>query len=186
MKLSITGIVPPDVWRMVILRGILALIFGLLLLVHPERTIVVLLQILGVFCLIEGFLLVIAAIFGHIYEIRWGALLGRGLLSVLAGVMILSHPLVSAVITVSLLAYILGLIAIVFGVMEIIMGLGIRETLSNKWSLIIGGILACILGLLLLFHPFVSAAAAMSITGVVITIVGLGWILLAFRLRKIA
>jgi hypothetical protein len=48
----ITGQSVPDVWRMVLLRGILTTLLGLLILFHPERTIVVLLQVLGIFWLI--------------------------------------------------------------------------------------------------------------------------------------
>lgn len=182
----ITGQSVPDVWRMVLLRGILTTLLGLLILFHPERTIVVLLQVLGVFWLIEGILFVIATIFGHIYEMHWGALFGRGLLSILAGVIIVSHPLISPVVTVSLLAYILGILAIVFGLMELITAVGMREPLSSKWSLMFGGILSCLVGLFLLIHPFVSTAVVMSILGFFIIIVGLGRIGLAFHLRKMS
>lgn len=183
MKLIITGQASPDAWRMVVLQGILTLAVGMLIILHPQRTLVVLLQILGVFWVIEGGLLVIAAAFGHIYEIRWGALLGRGILSILAGVVILSYPLVSATITVSLLASILGLLAIVFGLMEIITALGIRETFSSKWSLMAGGILSGLVGIFLLAQPVLSAAVMMSLVGFLTIAAGLVRMVLALRLR---
>jgi uncharacterized membrane protein HdeD (DUF308 family) len=181
--LMISGQASPDVWRMMVLRGILACLLGSLMIFHPERTIMVLLQILGGFWIIEGILLIIAAFYGHIYEIHRGALFGRGALSLLAGVLIFSHPLVSAVITVSLLTSVLGILAIIFGLMELITGFGIRETFSSKWSLILGGILACIAGVFLLIHPFVSAAMVLSIIGCLTLIAGLLRIVLAVRLR---
>ena len=174
----------PDVWRMMILRGILTCLLGGLILFHPERTIMVLLQILGGFWIIEGILLVIAAIYGRIYEIRRGALFGRGVLSFLAGLLIFSHPLVSAVITVSLLASVLGILAVIFGFMEIITAVGIRERLSSKWSLMLGGVLTCIVGVFLLIHPFVSTAVILSIIGCLTLIAGLIRIVLAVRLRN--
>ena len=185
MKLIITGHASPDAWSMVVLQGMLTLAFGVFIIVYPQRTIVVLLQILGVFWVLEGGLLVIAAAFGHIHAIRWGALLGRGLLSILAGVVILSYPLVSAVITVSRLASILGLLAIVFGLMEVITAVGIRETFSSKWSLMVGGILSCVAGISLLVHPFLSAAVTMSLVGFLTITVGLVRMVLALRLRVV-
>ena len=183
MKLIITGQASPDAWKMVVVQGILTLAVGVFIIVHPQRTIVALLHILGVFWVLEGGLLVIAAAFGHIYEIRWGALLGRGLLSILAGVVILSHPLVSAAITLSRLASILGLLALVFGLMEIITAMGIRETFSSKWSLMVGGILSGLVGVFLLVHPVLSAAVMMSLVGFLTIAAGLVRMVLALRLR---
>ena len=185
MKLIITGQASPDAWRMVVLQGLLTLAFGVFIIVHPQRVILVLLQILGLFWVIEGGLLVIAAAFGHIYNIRWGALLGRGFLSILAGVVVLSYPLVSAMITVSLLAFILGLLAIVFGLMELITAVGIRETFSSKWSLMVGGILSGLVGVFLLVHPFLSAAVTMSLVGFLTITVGLVRMVLALHLRMV-
>lgn len=180
----ISGQASPDVWRMMIVRGVLACLLGGLMLVHPERTIMVLLQILGGFWMIEGTLLVIATLYGRIYEIRGEALFGRGVLSFLGGLLIFGHPLIGAVITVSLLASVLGILAIIFGLMEFITGLGIRETSSSKWSLVLGGALAGIVGLCLLIHPFVSAATILSIIGCFTIIAGLIRIGLAIRLRN--
>ena len=174
----------PNTWWLVLLRGILTCMFGLLVFFHPERTIIVLLQIIGIFWLIEGIFLVIAAMFGHIYEIRWGALLVRGVISTLAGIIVLSHPLISALVTIPMLAYILAFLAIVSGVMELITAVGIRDPFSNKWSAMAGGTLSSLIGIFLLFHPFVSAAVAMSIIGVLIFVVGFGRITLAFYLCK--
>jgi uncharacterized membrane protein HdeD (DUF308 family) len=185
MKLIITGQASPDAWRMVVLQGMLTLAFGVFIIVYPQRTIVVLLHILGVFWVLEGGLLVIAAAFGHMYAIRWGALLGRGLLSILAGVVILSYPLVSAMITVARLASILGLLAIVFGLMEMITAMGIRETFSSKWSLMVGGILSGLVGVFLLIHPFLSAAVTISLVGFLTITVGLVRMVLALRLRVV-
>lgn len=77
--------------------------------------------------------------------------------------LILSNPLVSATITVSLMAFILGLLAIVFGLMEVITAVGIRETSSSKCSLMVGGILPGLVGIFLLAPPFLSAAVTMSL-----------------------
>jgi uncharacterized membrane protein HdeD (DUF308 family) len=185
MKLIITGQASPDAWKMVVLQGVLTFAVGMFIIVHPQRTIVALLQILGVYWVLEGALLVIAAAFGHIYAIRWGALLGRGCLSILAGMLILSHPLVSATITVSLMAFILGLLAIVFGLMEVITAVGIHETFSSKWSLMVGGILSGLVGVFLLVQPFLSAAVIMSLVGFLTIAAGLVRMVLALHLRVV-
>jgi uncharacterized membrane protein HdeD (DUF308 family) len=49
-----------QIYALVLLRGILSFIFGLLVLFHPQRTLLILLQLVGTFCLIEGVFLVIA------------------------------------------------------------------------------------------------------------------------------
>lgn len=80
----------PGTWWLVFLRGILTCMFGVLVFFHPQRTIIILLQLIGIFWLIEGIFLVIAEMFGHIYEIRRGTLLVRGAISILAGMIVLS------------------------------------------------------------------------------------------------
>jgi uncharacterized membrane protein HdeD (DUF308 family) len=142
------------------------------------------LQLIGIFWLIEGIFLVIAEMFDHIYEIRWGTLLVHGVISILAGMLVLGHPLISAFVTITMLAYILAFLAIVSGVMELITAMGIRESSSNKWSAMAEGVLSCLIGMFLLFHPFVSAAVAMSIIGVLVFVVGLGRLILAFYLHR--
>jgi hypothetical protein len=79
----------------------------------------------------------------------------------------------------------LGLLAMVFGLMEIITAVGIRETFSSKWSLMVGGILSALVGVFLLVHPFLSAAVMMSLVGFLTIIVGLVRMVLALRLRVV-
>ena len=173
-----------DVWWIALLRGIFAVIFGLIALGYPGKTILLLVQIMGIFWFINGIFIVIAAIFGRIYAVKWWVLLLRGLLDILIGAVVLSHPLISAKVTVGLLVYIFAFVALAAGIMEIVMAIRARKEIEHKWSVIFGGVFSCLFGLLLLSRPLMSAAVLMIIIGGVAVIFGVSWIVFALNLRK--
>ena len=73
------------IWWIVLLRGVFALFFGIIAMASPGKTILLLVQIMGAFWLMNGFFIIIAAIFGRIYAIKWWVLLLRALLDIVIG-----------------------------------------------------------------------------------------------------
>src|SRR3712207_6334799 len=88
---------PRASWWVVLLEGIFSLLIGIFLLTAPGATVVILTRALGWFWLISG-LLSIAWIFTRDTGVHWGWLLLNGVLGILAGLAVLEHPLLAAVL----------------------------------------------------------------------------------------
>ena len=175
-----------SVWWLVLLRGIFALLFGLIALGYPGKTILLLVQIMGAFFVFNGIFIMIAAIFGRIYAVKWWVLLLRGLLDIVIGAVVLGHPLISALVTVGFLVYLFAIVAIISGLMEIVMAIRSWKQIENRWSVMFGGIFSCLFGLLLFSRPLLSATVLMIIIGILAVIFGISWIMFSLNLRKAA
>jgi uncharacterized membrane protein HdeD (DUF308 family) len=89
------------------LKAILSLIFGLFLISEPVITSVFLVTVLGFYLLIRGFSSIIQIFVGG-SGVHWGWLLLSGILGIIAGLLVLRHPLISTVIVANLIVIIVG------------------------------------------------------------------------------
>jgi uncharacterized membrane protein HdeD (DUF308 family) len=164
-------------WWVVGLRGLAAIVFGILAIALPGMTLAVLILLFGAYALIDGILDIFHAF-------RGGAshrilLLVEGIVGVLAGLAAFFWPGLTALV----LLYIIAFWAIVTGVLEIIEAIRLRRVISNEWALIIGGILSVLFGILLVAMPGTGALALVLIIGVYAIIFGIALLGLAWRLR---
>src|SRR4029079_10361847 len=118
-------------WWLLLLRGIAAIIFGLLAFAWPGLTLVTLILFYGAFALVDGALAVVAAITGGVPGSRW-CLAVVGLLGIAAGLVTFMMPGLTAVL---LLLFIAGW-AIATGVFQIIGAIKLRKEIDNEWLLI--------------------------------------------------
>src|SRR4051812_5971547 len=100
-------------WWLVLLEGIFAAILGLFLLIEPAATLIFLVQVLGFYLLIEGILRIVSI---FLDTSLWGLKLGIGVLGILAGIVVLNHPLLSALAIPTYIVYVVGFLALVEGV----------------------------------------------------------------------
>ena len=108
-------------WGLVLLQGIVSIIFGLLLLLAPQMTIPVIVIFLGAYWLIMGVIAIIG-IFAGYSRAHWGWALFSGILGIIAGILILGHPLTATVILPAVLVIIIACMGIVMGIVAIIQG----------------------------------------------------------------
>jgi uncharacterized membrane protein HdeD (DUF308 family) len=128
-------------WRLVLIEGILAIITGLYLLYAPVSTPILLMKILGIFWLAVGIVSVLGALVFS--ENRLWKLLS-GILSIIAGIVLLIYPVYSPFV-------VLGLLVIFIGVWAITGSERIASSFRGEgWGTGIFGIITIILGLLLL------------------------------------
>lgn len=138
-------------WWVVFLEGVIAILVGLFLIYSPAVTTIFLVQILGIFWLAGGILSVLGAfIFSGS---RLWKLLG-GVLSIIAGILILTYPIYSPLVVLTLFVIFIGVWAIITGAVRLIGGLK-----GEGWGTGILGILTIILGLLLLTNTLAGALA---------------------------
>jgi len=136
-------------WWIILIQGILSIIIGLLFLLSPGMTILVLVQFLGIYWLVGGVLSLVSI---FVNRRLWGWKLFAGLISVLAGISVIQHPLWSAIFLPTVLLVILGIQGIFYGsayIIQAFRGLG--------WGKAILGVISILLGIVLLTYPLFSA-----------------------------
>jgi uncharacterized membrane protein HdeD (DUF308 family) len=166
-------------WWMLLLRGIAAIIFGVLALAWPGLTLLTLIQFYGVFVLVDGALSIIAAIAGGAPAPRWWLAI-VGLLGIAAGLLTFTMPGLTALV---LLYFIAGW-AIATGVFQIIGAINLRKEIDNEWYLILGGIVSVLFGVGVMMAPGAGALALLWVIGIYAVFMGVMFIALAFRLKK--
>ncbi len=166
------------VWWAFFVRGLAAILFGVLALVWPAATLQVLVIFFGAFVLVNGIFLVIKAISSwKLRDDRWLLLL-EGLLSVGIGVMTFVAPQVTAV---ALLFYIAAW-SLAAGIIEIVLAIRLRKEISGEIWWILSGIASIILAVLLMLFPGPGALGVLWLISTYAIVVGVLLVILAFRL----
>lgn len=162
-------------WWLVLINGIAALIIGIFLITSPGATTVVLVQFLGIYWLVSGIFQIIAI---FIDQTAWGWKLFAGILGILAGIMVLNHPLWSTVLVPSVLIIILGVQGVIFGILGLI-----QAFQGAGWGAGIMGAVSILFGVVLLFNPLLGAAALPWVLGIFGIVGGIAGIIAAFKLK---
>ncbi|AGF98593.1 hypothetical protein MmTuc01_3339 [Methanosarcina mazei Tuc01] len=149
--------VPQELWWSVLLEGIIAIIVGIFLLYEPIATTILLIQILAIFWLVEGIFCLIPLVFTK--DGKWKLL--SGILSIIAGAVILMYPVISPYIVLRLLIIFIGILALVNGAVIITSALK-----GGGWGTGILGALTIVLGLLLLTNSLAGIIILPWIFGV--------------------
>ena len=167
-------------WWILALRGLAAIVFGILTFVAPIATIAVLVLFWGAYALVDGVFAIIAAFKGpNTNGFPWWVLL-MGVVAVLAGVYAFMAPALTAIA----LVYVIGVFAVVRGVAEIATAIRLRKEIDNEWMLIAAGALSLVFGLFLLLFPGAGALALIVYIGVMAIVIGVVEVMLALRLRS--
>ena len=163
-------------WWTLVLRGVVAVLFGLAALFWPGKTLFVLILFFGAYTLVDG----IFAIVGGIMDSsrRW-LLLIEGVLGVVAGLILLARPDLGALV----LLYVIAIWAIVTGVMEVLAAISLRREIDNEWLLILGGALSVIFGVILAVLPGAGLLSLTWLIGAYALVFGVAFIVLGFRVR---
>lgn len=143
-------------WWAITLRGVLAVCFGIATWAMPTMTLLVLIVAFGVYAIADGVFALVGAMRRTHPERRSRWLVLEGLLSILAGVIALAVPGLTALAAL----YLIALRAIMTGVLAIIAAVRMRARVRGEWLLGAGGALAILFGVLAIVYP---AAGALSI-----------------------
>lgn len=166
-------------WGWVLLRGIVALLFGVLTLLNPAVTLAVLVLWFGAYALVDGVSAIVSAIAHRHGEPHWVALLIGGVVSIAAGLVTLAMPGLTALV----LLYVIAAWAVVRGASEIATAIRLRRVLRGEWLLALAGALSVAFGVVLFLRPGAGALAVVVWIGAYALVLGILLIALAFRLR---
>lgn len=166
-------------WWLLLLRGVIAILFGLLVWFQPGVSLVALVLLFGAYTLADGILGIWTAIAGRAEHEHWWVLLLWGLIGVGVGILTFLVPGVTAL---ALLFYI-AIWAIATGVLEVVAAVRLRKEMTGEWRLILGGLASVVFGVLLMAQPAVGALALLWLIGAYGVVFGVLLVLLAFKAR---
>ena len=166
-------------WWVVLLRGICAVVFGILAFVWPGLTLLSLVLLYGAYALVDGLLSIACGVAGSAAPRSWWVMMTVGLLGVAAGIVTFLYPGITAVVLLVIIAF----AAIGRGVFEIAAGIRLRKEIEGEFWLILGGVLSLVFGVFLLLRPGVGALAVVWLIGAYAIVFGIVAMMLSFRLR---
>jgi len=156
-------------WGSLAVRGIAAVLFGLAALIWPGLTLAVLIILYGAYALVDGVFAIVAGLRAGSGTRRW-LLLAEGALGILAGLIAVFWPGVSAVV----LLYIIAFWAILGGLLRIV---------GDEWTMALSGVLWVLLGIVLFALPGAGLLSLAWLIGIFALGAGITLIALALRVR---
>ena len=165
-------------WWVIALRGLAAVLFGVLAFVWPGMTLAVLVLLFGAYALVDGILAIVVAVRGGTDHRLFVGL--EGVVGVLAGLATFVFPGLTALV----LLYIIAFWAVLTGVLEVVAAVRLRQAITNEWGLIIGGILSVLFGIVLIAAPGPGALAVVFVIGAYAVLFGVTLLMLSWRLRS--
>jgi len=167
-----------DWWHFAV-RGVLAIIFGIMTLIWPGLTITALVLLFGAFALVDGIFTMATGIESRKYFKQWWALLLEGL----TGIVIAALTFVWPDITALVLLYFIAVWAIFTGIFEIMAAIELRNVIVGESVMILYGLLSIVLGVLLFAFPQAGAVSLAWAIGFYAIVAGIMEIVVAVRLR---
>ncbi len=165
-------------WWAVALRGVFAILFGIIALLVPGATILSLVLFFSAYMLVDGVFAIVSAMRAAAHHERWGLLVLEGACDIAAGAIALVWP----GITVLTFVFLSAAWAIISG--GLMLGAAFRLTKHyGRWWLALGGIVSIVFGVLLAIAPVIGAVVLTWWLGAYAFAFGIALLVLAFRLR---
>jgi len=169
-------------WTSVLARGLIGLAFGIVLLAWPGATVFAAIIVFGAFAIVTGLFGAIAAVGGRREREHWVWSLVGGILSVVVGIIALAYPGETA----RVLLFLIAALAIVWGVSDIMLAVGVRGQLSG-WGrvfLVLAGIIAVVFGIYAFANPGEGALAILWLIGIFWVAWGVLLTIVSFAIRS--
>ncbi len=168
-----------DNWWVALLRGIAAILFGLMALIWPGLTVYALLIVFGAYAVFDGVMAIIVGFQRKSDDDSWWSWALDGFLSIVIGLMALFWPEATA------LAFVIWMAAwaVVAGIFRIIAAIRLRKEIEGEWALGLSGLLMVIWGVLMALIPAAGLLSLAWLIGVFTLLIGGVMVVLSFRLR---
>ena len=169
------------VWWLMLLRGVLAVVFGLYALFAPAAALLALVYVYGFYALFDGITALVAGV-RHRRAGHWAWQLAQGVVSLVAGLVVLLWPGPTALALVLVVA----VWSIVRGVAETVEAFAARRQGASWVWPALGGVAAHLFGVVLIASPAAGALVLLWIIGLTVLVLGVGYVVWALRLRAAA
>lgn len=170
-----------------LIQGILTLLLGWFLLLKPVVTVLALVQVMGLFWVISGIISVARAFMQKDKSSGWGWTVVSGVIGIIAGMIVLNNQLFAAVLTPTLLLYMIAVSFMFDGIIKMIWGKRSLDSMGyeRSWGSFLVGVFYLLLGVSLIAMPLISGIAILVLTaGWLATFSGILLIVAAFQIRK--
>ena len=170
-------------WWVLALRGLVALLFGILALLWPGVTLIFLVALFAAYAIVSG-VVALAGALRNRSDRGWWLALVLGLVSVAAGILAIFYPGITALA----LVIVMGVNAVLSGVLEIAMAVRLRREIEGKgeWLLGLAGLVSILFGAFVLAFPGPGALALVWLVALHAMTIGILLLIAAFRLRASA
>ena len=168
-------------WWAVLLRGIVAIVFGALAFAWPGVTVGTLVLLFGFYALVDGVFSLFTAIGGRRHrEDRWWLAL-EGIVGIWAGIVTLRAPALTALV----LVFFISIWAMATGFLRIAAAVRLRQEISGEIWLVLSGVLSVLFALMLMMRPAVGAIGLVWVIAGYALVLGLFQVMLGFELRGV-
>lgn len=167
-------------WWSFVLRGVLAILFGILAFTLPGLTLLGLVILFGAYSISDGVFNIVGAFQVEHGQSRWWILLIEGVVGIAAGIVAFVWPGLTALA----LLYVIAAWAVVTGVLEIATAIRLRRHIRGEWLMALAGLLSIVFGVLIAIRPGVGALAVVWWIGAYAIAFGALLIALGIRVRQ--
>jgi uncharacterized membrane protein HdeD (DUF308 family) len=168
-------------WWVLVVRGVLAVVFGILAFVWPGATVGALVILFGAFMFVDGVFALVAAWRRAEQRTSWWTVLLEGLAGIAIGIITFVWPEVTAFA----LLYLIAAWAFVTGVLEIFAAIRLRKEIRGELILGLIGVASIVFAVLVVLFPGEGAVAIVWAIGAYATVFGILLIVLGLRLRRV-
>ena len=165
-------------WWLVLLWGLLSLIIGIMFLITPGITTLILITFLGAYWLVGGLFTLGSLV---VDKTNMGLKIFLSVVNILAGLVILLYPLFSTVFILSFFAIFVGFWGCFIGVAHLYQAFSTKDAGNG-----VLGVISLIFGIIILIFPLLAAELIPLIVGVFAIVSGVGAVIAAFQVKKIS
>ncbi|WP_323005755.1 HdeD family acid-resistance protein [Pseudorhodobacter sp.] len=168
-------------WWIFLLRGVSAIVFGIMAFAWPTLTLSALVMLFGAYVLVDGIVGLIDAARNRDRMTRVWPLVFEAAFGIVVGLLTLLLP----GLTLLVLLMVIAAWAVVGGMLRIVLAFKIRHEITGEWFLIVGGMVSILFGVLLSALPQVGLVTLAWVIGIFAMAVGTLFLALALRLRNL-
>src|SRR5215813_1244689 len=166
-------------WGWIALRGVLAILFGVVALASPASAFAAIVLLFGAYAFVDG-VFALVALFRGAGRDRFWVLVLEAVVGIGIGVLTIARPATTALV----LLYYVGIWAILTGIFELAAAIRLRKEITGEFWLGLAGVLSIAFGILLFVIPGPGSLAIAIWVGAYALIFGVMLEFLAFRLRR--
>lgn len=169
-------------WWLLLLRGLLAVAFGVLLFTRPSISVAILITFFGAYSLVDGVFSAYSAISQRSQHEHWVLMLVGGLCGIAIGLITFYSPGITAIV----LLFYIAIWSIIIGVSQIIMAVKLRAEIVGEFWLGLAGLVSVLFGMYLIYNPGAGILSVIWVLAAYAVLFGFLMIALSLRVKGLA
>jgi uncharacterized membrane protein HdeD (DUF308 family) len=168
-------------WWLVLLKGVFGVLLGLAYLAWPDKSVIIITMLLGIFVMVDSVFTAVLGLLSIKKDQHWWVLTFLGVVGTFIGLAILNWPKA----TIALVVFMMAIWAFVVGITMLVMAVKLHRESYGSWFFAAVGILALVVGMLLVSNPVGSVKLLVAITGFFVFLSGVFTTAYALELKTL-